>query len=170
MHANAKHKSLRFRLVRLAVGHLLLELDGCGQCLDRAAELDKGAVAGQFDDSAVTAAQYGLQALAAHLAQTCVRACLVAAHQPRVRLAFVRLSRAIGLPASTTCLKDVPRSLRRTKSLLVPVSISSRRLAFFFAAALRLTAVFRFAAYFFAAIGPPPMLPDNESNREGFRR
>jgi hypothetical protein len=41
------------------------------------------------------------------------------------------------------------------KSLLTPVSISSRRLAFFFVATLRLTAVLRFAAFFFAPIGPP---------------
>jgi hypothetical protein len=41
-----------------------------------------------------------------------------------LRLALVRLSRVIDFPASTTFLNDVPRALRRTKSLLVLVSIS----------------------------------------------
>src|SRR4029079_10574633 len=70
------------------------------------------------------------------------------------RLAFVRLSRVIDLPASTTFLNEVPRSLRRTNSLLVPVSINSRRpAAFFFAAVLRFGAALRFAAVFlFAAM------------------
>jgi hypothetical protein len=49
-------------------------------------------------------------------------------------------------PASTTFLNDVPRALRRTNSLLVPVSISSRR-----DADLRLAAGLRRAAFFLAA-------------------
>jgi hypothetical protein len=49
-------------------------------------------------------------------------------------------------PASTTLVKDVPRALRRTNSLLVPVSISSR-----FRAVLRLAAGLR-AAFLLAAV------------------
>lgn len=58
-----------------------------------------------------------------------------------IQLTFGRLSAAIDRRASTTFLNDVPRSLRRTNSLFVPVSISSRRLAFF-----RLAAAFFLAA------------------------
>ena len=47
-----------------------------------------------------------------------------------LRFAFWRLSAAIERPASTTVLNDVPGALRRTNSLLVPVSINSRREAF----------------------------------------
>ncbi len=69
------------------------------------------------------------------------------------RLAFVRLSRAIDLPASTTFSNEVPRALRRTNSLLVPVSISSRRAAaFFFAAVLRFGAALGVALRFGAAL------------------
>lgn len=67
-----------------------------------------------------------------------------------MRVALVRLSRVIDRPASTTFLNEVPRALRRTNSLLVPVSISSRLPAVLrWAAVLRLPAL-RLAAAFFS--------------------
>src|SRR4029079_1876715 len=67
-----------------------------------------------------------------------------------LRLALVRLSRVIDRPASTTVLNEWPRALRRTNSLLVPVSISSRRLA-----GLRRDAGLRTAFFLVAGMDPP---------------
>ena len=47
--AYSEHKSVICRLVAVGGCHGLLELNGCRQCVDGAAELDQGSVTGQLD-------------------------------------------------------------------------------------------------------------------------
>ena len=63
MHANAEHQPFGLGLVRLALGHRLLELDGGRQRFDSARELEQGGVARELDHAAAAANQNGLQTL-----------------------------------------------------------------------------------------------------------
>src|SRR5262249_9163180 len=73
-----------FAACPVGVGHGLLELDRCRQCIDRAGKLDQGAIARELDKAAAVPRECWLQAFLAMLAKAREGSSFIAPHQARV--------------------------------------------------------------------------------------